>query len=90
MKVYWWRDASLQCFMPASDAKTPTVACFEAREIALWRYQIVTAGIGEFEKLIGHLSADGMYPDIAGTGAAVTVSVKTCERIPATAAQLSP
>ena len=79
----------LQRFVPASHAKTPAVAFFQSWKIAVWRYQVITSGIGKFEKFIGHLGADRVKPEIARTGAAITISIETGNRVTATAAQLS-
>jgi hypothetical protein len=89
MKVHWWRDTRFQRFMPASHAKTPTIAFLQSGEAILRCYQVVTAGIGEFEEFVRHLSADRMETAIARTSSAVSVSIKPSERITATAAQLS-
>ena len=89
MKIDGRSYTGLQGFVPASHAKTPAVAFFQSWKIALWRYQVVTAGIGKFEKFIGHLGADRVKPEIARTGAAITISIETGNRITATAAQLS-
>jgi hypothetical protein len=89
MKVYWWGYTGLQRFLPASHAKTPAVPFFQSWKIALRCNQIVATGIREFEEFIGHLGAHGVEPQISRTGAAVTISIKTCERITAAAAQLS-
>ena len=89
MKVHRWRDTPFQRFVPASHAKTPTIAFLQSGEAILRRYQVVAAGIREFEEFVRHLSADRMETAIARTSSAVTVSIKPSERITATAAQLS-
>jgi hypothetical protein len=89
VKIDWRSYTCLQGFVPASHAKTPAVAFFQPWKIALRRYQVVTAGIGKFEKFIRHLGADRVEPEIARTGAAVTISIETGNRITAAAAQLS-
>jgi len=90
MKVHWWRGTRFQRFVPASHAKTPTIAFLQSGEAILRCYQVVAAGIGEFEEFVCHLSADRMETAIARTSAAVTISIKPSERITAAAAQLSP
>jgi hypothetical protein len=89
VKIDWRSYTCLQGFVPARHAKTPAVAFFQPWKIALRRYQVVTAGIGKFEKFIRHLGADRVEPEIARTGAAVTISIETGNRITAAAAQLS-
>lgn len=73
-----WGAAGIEGFFPTGDAEAPAVAGFEAGEVPLGSGggEVVATEIGEIEKLLGGLNADGVQADIAGAGAAVAVAVE--------------
>ena len=73
-----WGAAGIEGFFPTGDAEAPAVAGFEAGEVPLGSGggEVVAAEVGEIEKFLGGLNADGVQADIAGAGAAVAVAVE--------------
>jgi hypothetical protein len=77
VKIHRRGHPGLQRFMPTGHAKTPAVSFLQPRKTGLRCYQIIAACVRKFEKFVRHLGADGMKPDIARAGAAVTIPIKT-------------
>ncbi len=77
-----FRGAScLQCFLPAFDAKAPTVSVFETGKqvIGAWSAEVVSSGFGEGEKIAGDYGADGMQSTVFGARSTIAVAIKAGE-----------
>ena len=83
--------ASLKGRFPTGHANAPAVARFQAGESPFrhWRDQIVSIEHGKIEEFLSHLDTNGVKPYVVGTGAAIPVAIKSCERIATTATQFS-
>lgn len=81
--------AGIEGFLPARDTETPAVAGLEAGKIPLGGGggEIVAAEIGEVQKLLGRLNANGVQADITGAGAAVAIAIKPGHRFAAAAGE---
>ena len=90
-KINRSRAVMIQRTFPASHAHAPPVARLQPREtpFRMWRDQIISIEHREIEKFLRHFYADGVKPNIFGSGAAKTVAVKSSHRIAATTFQFS-
>ena len=88
-QIDWSSDFMVKRFLPAGHANAPFVAGLQAGKFPLGprRHEIVTLQHGEIEKLTCHFRANGVQPDIAGTGLAETVTIKSRQRVTAAALQ---
>ena len=84
-------NAVLERILPSCHAHAPFVARLESGKIPfrMRRDEIVAIEHGKIEELTRHLRAHGMQPDIARSGAAESIPIKSGERITAARFQLS-
>jgi hypothetical protein len=75
--------------LPACDANAPAIARFKSGKspFRMWRNQIVAIEHREIEEIARGLNANGVQPDVFGTGTAITVTIKSGHRIAATTFQ---
>ncbi len=76
-----WGFSFIVGFLPARGAEAPAVSGFESGEFVLrsWRAKVVSLREGKLKKLSSHDRADGVNPEVATTGVAKSVAVKSRE-----------
>ena len=89
-EVDWRRPTTVERCFPTRHADAPSVTRFQARETPLrhWGDEIVPVEDREIEKFLGDFDTDGVQAQVFGTRAAISVPIKSRERIAATALQL--
>jgi len=72
-------------FFPSVDAQAPAVSRLESGETGRWDRgaQIVAPTLGKCQEGIGYLGADAMPANVVGSDTAVTVTLKTSQRMQA-------
>ena len=82
----------IQGRFPTRNAHTPFIARLQSGKAPFWtrRNEIVAVEHREIEKILSHLNANRVLPDVVRSGAAITVPVKSGKWIAATAFELGP
>src|ERR1041384_1851911 len=88
-EIDWRSPAVIKGGFPARDADTPTVAGFQTWKTPFGHrsYEIVPIEHGKIEKFLSDLNTNCMEPEVFGAGAAISVAIKSGQRIAATTAQ---
>ena len=75
---------------PPRDADAPAISRFQSGKTPFRHrsHEIVSIEHGEIEKFLGDFDTDGVQAQVFGTRAAISVPIKSRERIAATALQL--
>jgi 2'-5' RNA ligase len=90
LKINRRRPAVIERALPASNANTPAVTGFQPGKTPFRhrRHEIVAIEHRKIEKLLGDFDTDRVKSEILGTGAAITVPVKSSQRITTAATEV--